>query len=111
MLKRFLAPVAMMLLLDACDRLSPNERRVIGTWLVHTIDSDDYTIVRPNHIFEEVSNLGGEELTLLCLGHWRIEGNDIVTECSLPVAPGLEKEIHNPTYSNRLSIDVFLNGL
>ena len=84
MLKRFLAPVAMMLLLDACDRLSPNDRRVVGTWVAHTIDSDDYTIVRRNHIFEEVSNLGGEELTLLCLGNWRTEGNDIVTELQPP---------------------------
>jgi hypothetical protein len=108
---RFSALDAIVLLLEACNRLSPNERRVVGTWVVHTIDSHDYTIVRPNHIYEEVSNFGNEELTLLCLGHWHIEGEDIVTECSLPVRPGLEKEIHNPTYSKRLRIDVFLNGL
>ena len=110
MLMRFLAVAVIALLLDACDRLSPNERRVVGTWVVHTIDSDDYTIVRPNHTYEEVSNLGSKELELLCLGHWRIEGEDIVTECSTPVPPGLEKEIHNPTYSHRYPIDDFLKG-
>jgi hypothetical protein len=110
MLMRFLAVAVIALLLDACDRLSPNERRVVGTWVVHTIDSDDYTIVRPNHTYEEVSNLGSKELELLCLGHWRIEGEDIVTECSTPVPPGLEKEIHNPTYSHRYPIDLFLKG-
>lgn len=108
---RFLAVAVIVLLLGACDRLSPNERRVVGTWVVHTIDSSDYTIVRPNHTYEEVSDLLSKELNLLCIGHWRVEGDDIVTECAVPAPPGLEKEFSNPTYSRRYRIDDFLKDL
>jgi hypothetical protein len=108
---RFLAVAVTVLLLDACDRLSPNERRVVGTWVVHNIDSTDYTVVRPDHTYEEASDFSSKELELLCIGHWRIEGDDIVTDCTTPTPPGLEKEIHNPTYSHRYPIDYFLKGL
>jgi len=108
MLTRFLVFAGIILLLNACDRLSPKERKVVGTWVQHTIDSSDYTILRPNHIYEVVSDLGSKELELLCLGHWRIEGNDIVAECAVPAPAGLEKEFNNPTHSYRYPIDEFL---
>jgi hypothetical protein len=95
---RLLTVALIVLLLDACHRLSPNERRVVGTWVVHTIDSHDYTIVRPNHTYEEVSDLLSRELNLLCIGHWRVEGDDIITECAVPAPRGSEKEFNNPTY-------------
>jgi hypothetical protein len=107
---RFLAFIAMALLLDACDRFSPNERRVVGTWVQHTIDSSDYTILRSNHVYEVVSDLSSDQLELICIGHWHIQGDEIVAECAVPAPPGLEKEFNNPIHSYRYRINDFLKS-
>jgi hypothetical protein len=105
---RFLAFAVIVLLLDACDRLPRTERRVVGTWVEHTIDSSDYTILRPDHTYEVVSDLSSKELELICIGHWRIQGDDIVADCAVPTPAGLEKEFDNPTHSYRYPIGDFL---
>jgi hypothetical protein len=72
------------------------------------MDSTEYYIVRPDHSYALVSNLGSEELELTCVGHWRIEDDDLLIDCAVPAPHGLEKEFNNPTHSYRYRINDFL---
>jgi hypothetical protein len=95
-------------------RLPPTERRVVGTWREVCIDCHDYRIVRPDHSYAVVGSLDfspTDDPIVLCTGHWRIEGDDIVLDCTTAVTPGLEKEFPPKTYSRREPIRAFLESL
>jgi hypothetical protein len=92
-------------------RLSPTEKKVVGTWNWGTMDATEYVIVRPDHSYAFVSDFNSKELILSCSGHWRIEGDDIVIDCTTPTIAGFEKEYPPKTHSDRRPIDDFLKGL
>ena len=76
-----------------------------------TMDATEYVIVRPDHSYVSVSDFNSTELELVCSGHWRIEGADIVIDCTTPTTPASEKEYPPQTHSGRRPIDDFLKGL
>jgi hypothetical protein len=92
-------------------RLSPTEKKVVGTWNWGTMDATEYVIVRPDHSYAFVSDFNSKELELVCSGHWRVEGDDIVIDCTTPTIPGFEKDYPPQTHSGRRPIDDFLKGL
>ena len=91
--------------------LSPIEKKVVGTWDWGTMDATEYVILRSDHSYAFVSDFGSKELELSCSGHWRIEGDDIVIDCTTPAIPGFEKEYPRQTHSDRRPIVDFVKGL
>ena len=94
--------------------LSPSEKKVVGTWREVCIDCYDYRIVRPDHSYAVVGSLDfspTDDPIVLCTGHWRIEGGDILLDCTTAVTPGLEKEFPPKTNSSRESIEAFLSSV
>jgi hypothetical protein len=80
--------------LAACHRLSPAERSVIGTWRVQEIDGAEYMILGADHSYAFVAEAMPGQLprnTLVCEGSWRIEGDDLVTECTMASVPESQK--------------------
>jgi len=89
----------LLLSLTACHGLSANERKVVGTWEQRNMDGSSYHILRPDHSYAHVSDVSDSDvprLMLACSGSWRIEGDDLITDCTMAYHPDSEKARHGP---------------
>src|SRR2546423_12325587 len=85
--------------LVACHRLSPAERSVIGTWSVQEIDGAEYMVLRADHSYAFVAEAKPGEFernTLCCEGSWRIEGDDLIIDCTAVYSPDGVKASRGP---------------
>jgi hypothetical protein len=79
--------------LVACHRLSPGERSVIGTWRVQEIDGAEYMILGADHSYAFVAEADSDfpRNILICRGSWRVEGNDLIIECTPDHVPDSQR--------------------
>jgi hypothetical protein len=68
-----------LLVLSGCDRLSPNEEKVVGTWEKPDGSGPRFIFSR-DHTLATLFRGDRGEWTLLSEGTWRLDGNDIVEE-------------------------------
>ena len=81
MLTRATAVIALLFAATGCQRLSPEERMVVGTWETANIDSVAYMIFEPNHTIAAVSSdFDSKDLRLIATGSWRLDRDDMVIE-------------------------------
>jgi hypothetical protein len=85
MLKRYLFLAGLTISVVACQRLSPNERKVVGTWELRLMDATGFKIFNADHSYASVADASNDprvpRLLLTCAGTWRIEGDDLITDC------------------------------
>jgi hypothetical protein len=79
MLRRFALATTVLLALTACDRLSPNERKVVGTWEAPG-GFGPRRIFRPDHTSTTLFPGEAGKWTVMSEGTWRLDGNDIVED-------------------------------
>jgi hypothetical protein len=79
MLRRFAFTIALLLALPACDRLSSNERKVVGTWEAPG-GFGPRRIFRPDHTSTTLFPGKDGKWTIMSEGTWRLDGNDIVED-------------------------------
>jgi hypothetical protein len=97
LMHRFAATV-LALSVVGCQRLSPAERSIIGTWRQQEIDGAEYHVFNSDHsyayIHEADENIPRN--TLICGGSWRIEGDDLITDCTMNYDPDSVKGRRGP---------------
>jgi hypothetical protein len=86
MTRRALTAIALVFAGLSCQRLSPEERMVVGTWESLGYDHVSYTILNSDHSFAYVSDWNTESkgLELDSRGTWRVDGDDLVAEAERP---------------------------
>jgi hypothetical protein len=91
MLKRItIVASAALFSLSACNRLSPNEQKVVGTWEAPG-GFGPRRIFRSDHTSETLFPGQNGQWIVMAKSQWRLEGNDIVedfTFISPAPAPG-----------------------
>jgi hypothetical protein len=100
--------------LVACHRLSSSERSVIGTWRVQEIDGAEYMIFGADHSYAFVAEADSTfpRNTLVCRGSWRIEGDDLITECTPDHVPDSQKgRLGWGKHVDRARLGQFFKGL
>ena len=74
-------------LLVACNRqLSENERKLIGTWDHTGMDTNERITYRADHTMESTMS-DGSGTQPFAKGTWRLEGNVLVEEFTVPWQP------------------------
>src|SRR6478672_6394807 len=85
MLSARLITVATAFVILACHRLSPDERKLIGTWETGSMDATWHETFKPDHTlivaFEEP--LGSHKFPDPLSGTWRLEGSQLTTDVDL----------------------------
>jgi hypothetical protein len=79
MLRRFAFAITVLLALTACDRLSPNEQKIVGTWEAPG-GFGPRRIFRPDHTSTTLFPGDAGKWTVMSEGTWRLDGNDIVED-------------------------------
>src|SRR5436190_5391272 len=80
--------IALLLALSACQRLSSDERKLIGTWETGSMDAVWRVTFKPDHtvalLFADFSSgrdeWGGDPMP----GTWHLQGSHLTTEVVLP---------------------------
>lgn len=84
MLTRLLFAAFIVVTLASCQRLSADERKVVGTWKQKSFDGTEYYIVRPDHSYAYVGDISdpGEpvRIVLCSSGTWHIQGDDLILD-------------------------------
>jgi hypothetical protein len=85
MLTRYLFLAGLTVSVVACQRESPNERKIVGTWELGLMDATGFKIFNADHSYASVGDMSHDpkvsRLLLACAGTWRIEGDDLITDC------------------------------
>lgn len=114
MLAHYILPILLALSLPACERLSPAERSIVGTWKQENIDSTAYFVLNPDHSYAHVAEAGMNfpRNTLICGGSWRVEAQDLIRDCTVDYPPESQKARHGPErHVDREPIIEFTKGL
>ncbi len=79
MLSARLIAIATAFALVACQRLTPDERTLIGTWESHSMDTTWRTTFNPDHTCSTVFEVDGRFDDPMP-GTWRLRGSQLITE-------------------------------
>jgi hypothetical protein len=79
MLSARLVAAAAAIALIACQRLTPDERKLIGTWESHSMDATWRTTFNPDHTCSTVFEVDGRFDDPIP-GTWRLVGSQLITE-------------------------------
>jgi hypothetical protein len=111
---RHILPLLLIVSAMAGEHLSPAERSVVGTWRQQNICGGSYFIFGPDGSYAYVAEAGIHftRNTLSCSGMWRIEGDQLITDCTVPYPPDSEKARRGPErHVDRESLTEFFRGL
>jgi len=114
MLAHHVLPILLAFSVSACHGLSQAERSVVGTWRVQEIDGAEYMIFGADHSYAFVAEADHDfpKNTLVCDGSWRIEGDDLITECTIPDVPDSQRgRLGWGKHVERVRLSKFFTGL
>ena len=87
-----LCQISVLFLSTACERLTPDEKKLVGVWEFSGIDTTGRIAFRRDHsvvdLFPEYGALNGR-WAAGARGTWRLEGNEIVTNKEVLPIPGM----------------------
>ena len=94
----------------ACHHPSANERKLIGTWESHSLDTAWQLTINADHslsfAFDNVVN--GNRFSPSVSGNWRLEGSELITEIDFRSLPGeRDQPIERAKKIQRLTILTF----
>src|SRR4051794_5171935 len=113
MLTRHILLVLAAPCLVACQRLSPAERSVIGTWRVQEIDGAEYMILGADHSYAFVAGADHDfpRNMLISEGTWRIEGNELIIDTTTAYPADSQKARRGPErHIDREPVAEFFKG-
>jgi hypothetical protein len=98
--------VLLLLALTGCQRLSPTERKLVGTWEYSGMDFTTRVAFRSDHTMATFfPDQDGRVWTPTSSGTWRMEGNDLlIEEQFLPNPLPLPGDTPRPKEAGRLTI-------
>ena len=107
MLVRFAALLFVLMLLEAACRrpLSEDERKVVGTWDCTGLDTNERIMYRADHTMDSTMS-DGSGTEPFAKGTWRLEGNTLVEEFTVPWDP-VAGETPFPKQTARMTIVEF----
>ena len=110
MLVRSFMSALLVLSLATCLGLSATERRVIGTWKEKSFDGTEFYVLRSDHSYAFVGGPNHElpRPVLVCSGSWRIEGDDLILDCTRAEVSGRVSGRPPERASHRLKVAEFL---
>jgi hypothetical protein len=91
-----LALASVIVAVTACQRLSPAERKIVGTWVEHGMDYTTYFHCHSDHSLVAASPSGpaGEPHPMvMAKGTWRVQGNDFIIEFAPLIDPSGRERI------------------
>gem|GEM_PF-6555430 len=93
MLAHHVLPILLAFSISGCHALSHAERSVVGTWRQQDIDGAEYLVFGADHSYAYVAEADSDfpRNTLICRGSWRIEADNLITECTMAHVPDSQR--------------------
>jgi hypothetical protein len=115
MLTRLIVLLSFASSLVAGQHASATDRDLIGTWREQGIDYAAYLILRADHSYARVAEARRPDFrqnTLICEGSWRVEGDDLITDCTAAYSKDSERARRGPErHVDRERVAEFFKGL